>query len=229
MTEQKPKRYFRITRAERSSIERALRRRSRSPGPWRRTWAARPPPSPGSEAQPGGGQRAGKERGRQGARGRMRETAALALGVQRVQAVALPLLKWRCEYSAARAQALSELTRAISWKRQRPRVRLQAAMSKIRTDIGSQLSPAQIANGRKDELDVSPSTIAGSQRAMGACQRRAAAQSGIQAPQEAQGAGSPPWGGALLRGVLCALQRRAGQRLRDGHRDRQGRATPNAY
>ena len=94
MTEQKPKRYFRITRAERSSIERALKAKKPIARSMAKDLAIGHLHHRGSEAQPGGGQRARQRReGRQGAGGRMREAAALALGVQRVQAVALPLLQ----------------------------------------------------------------------------------------------------------------------------------------
>lgn len=68
--------------------------------------------------------------------------------------------KWRCEYSAARAHALAdalpgEARRGVDAKE----FDFEDAMAKIRTDVAHGLSPAQIANGRSFEFKVHPSTI----------------------------------------------------------------------
>lgn len=163
MTEQKPKRYFRITRAERSSIERALKAKK----PIARSMAkdlGRSATSITEEVKrnrvvakgPGKGERVDK----------VPEDACARLQCWPWVCNGCKLWhyhcskKWRCEYSAARAQALSEELLVLSRRGVNAHeFDFEAAMSKIRTDIGNGLSPAQIAYGRKDELDVSPSTI----------------------------------------------------------------------
>lgn len=67
---------------------------------------------------------------------------------------------WRCEYSAARAQALAD--RELSESRRGvdcDEGRFDWIMDRIRADAARGLSPAQIAAGRADEFKVSPSTI----------------------------------------------------------------------
>lgn len=68
--------------------------------------------------------------------------------------------KWRCEYSAARAQALadgllSEARCGVNAKE----YDFEQAMALIRSDMARGLSPAQIAQGRATEFKVHPSTI----------------------------------------------------------------------
>ena len=67
---------------------------------------------------------------------------------------------WRCEYSAARAQALadaelSEARRGVDCDE----ARFDWMMDRIRADVARGLPPAQIAAGRAAELKVSASTI----------------------------------------------------------------------
>lgn len=68
--------------------------------------------------------------------------------------------KWKCEYSAARAQALadgllSEACRAVNAKE----YDFERAMALIRSDVARGLSPAQISQGRASEFGAHPSTI----------------------------------------------------------------------
>lgn len=68
--------------------------------------------------------------------------------------------KWRCEYSAARAQSLSE--EQLSSARRgfnRDRDEFERIMDVIRSDVGRGLSPAQISLARATEFSVHPSTI----------------------------------------------------------------------
>lgn len=67
--------------------------------------------------------------------------------------------KWRCEYSAARAQhladeALSEARKGVD----RDERELEDMMAKIRSDVARGLSPAQVVAGRASEFQVHPST-----------------------------------------------------------------------
>ena len=163
MTEQKPKRYFRITRAERSSIERALKAKK----PIARSMAkdlGRSATSITEEVKrnrvvakgPGKGERV--DNVPEDACARLQRWPWVCNGCKLWHYHCSK--KWRCEYSAARAQALSEELLVLSRRGVNAHeFDFEAAMSKIRTDIGNGLSPAQIAYGRKDELDVSPSTI----------------------------------------------------------------------
>ena len=68
--------------------------------------------------------------------------------------------RWRCEYSAARAQALadgllSEARRGVDCDEER----FGWMMDRIHADVARGLSPAQIAQGRAGEFKVSASTI----------------------------------------------------------------------
>lgn len=67
---------------------------------------------------------------------------------------------WRCEYSAARAQALadSEL-RESRMGVDRDEAEFEYIMGLIRSDVARGLSPEQIALARADEVRASPSTI----------------------------------------------------------------------
>lgn len=68
--------------------------------------------------------------------------------------------RWRCAYSAARAdhlasETLSDARRGVD----RLEAEFEAMMAKIRSDVARGLSPAQIACGRAGEFSVHPSTI----------------------------------------------------------------------
>ena len=68
--------------------------------------------------------------------------------------------KWRCEYSAARAQALSE--ELLSGARRgvdRDRDEFERIMDAVRSDVARGLSPAQIALAHAAEFSVHPATI----------------------------------------------------------------------
>ena len=68
--------------------------------------------------------------------------------------------KWRCEYSAARAQALSdELLSSARRGVDRDRDEFESMMDAIRGDVARGLSPAQISLARASEFSVHPSTI----------------------------------------------------------------------
>lgn len=68
--------------------------------------------------------------------------------------------KWRCEYSAARAQAMSdELLSAARRGVDRDQHEFEAMMETIRGDIARGCSPAQISLARASEFSVHPSTI----------------------------------------------------------------------
>jgi IS30 family transposase len=71
---------------------------------------------------------------------------------------------WRCEYSAARAQRLSDELRSDSRRgvdmgEAEAEAEAGMALAAIRADIARGLSPAQIARARADELGMSASTI----------------------------------------------------------------------
>lgn len=68
--------------------------------------------------------------------------------------------KWRCEYIAARADALSdELLRSSRRGVDRDRKEFEYILDVIRADIARGLSPAQIALAHSDEFRVHPTTI----------------------------------------------------------------------
>lgn len=68
--------------------------------------------------------------------------------------------KWRCEYSAARAQAMSdELLSAARRGVDRGRDEFESMMETIRSDVARGLSPVQISIARASEFSVHPSTI----------------------------------------------------------------------
>ena len=68
--------------------------------------------------------------------------------------------KWKCEYSAARAQSLSEEL-LVSARRgfNRDRDEFEHIMNIVRFDVGRGLSPAQIAFAHATEFSVHPTTI----------------------------------------------------------------------
>lgn len=68
--------------------------------------------------------------------------------------------KWRCEYSAARAQRLAD--EELSGSRSgvdRGEDEFAEIMEALRVDLGRGLSPAQVAQGRAQEFSVSASTL----------------------------------------------------------------------
>lgn len=68
--------------------------------------------------------------------------------------------KWRCEYSAARAQALADAElRESRMGVDRSEAEFERAMEVVRSDVARGLSPQQIASARADEVKASPSTI----------------------------------------------------------------------
>lgn len=68
--------------------------------------------------------------------------------------------KWRCEYSAARAQALADAElRESRMGVDRDEAEFERAMEIIRSDVARGLSPQQIALARADEVKASASTI----------------------------------------------------------------------
>lgn len=68
--------------------------------------------------------------------------------------------KWRCEYSSARAQALSEGLLASARRGvNRERSEFEHIMDVVRFDVGRGLSPAQIALSHAAEFSVHPTTV----------------------------------------------------------------------
>lgn len=162
MEEKKQRRYFRLTKAERSSIERGLDSRESC-----RSMAASLGRSPSTVADevrrnrtvskgPGKGERV--EGMPQDACPKLLSWPHVCNGCRfRRYRCARP---WRCEYSAARAQTLaeaqlSEARRGVDCDE----ARFDWMMDRIRADVARGLSPAQIAQGRAAEFKVSASTI----------------------------------------------------------------------
>ena len=68
--------------------------------------------------------------------------------------------KWRCEYSAARAQALSDgLLSSARRGVNRGQAEFERIMDAVRSDVARGLSPAQISLARSAEFSVHPATI----------------------------------------------------------------------
>lgn len=68
--------------------------------------------------------------------------------------------RWRCEYSAARAQALADAElRESRIGVDRGEAEFERIMGLIRYDVARGLSPQQIALGRAGQIGASPSTI----------------------------------------------------------------------
>ena len=68
--------------------------------------------------------------------------------------------RWRCEYSAARAQALADAElRESRAGVDRSEAEFEHVMEIVRSDVARGLSPQQIALARADEVKASPSTI----------------------------------------------------------------------
>ena len=163
MTERKQKRYFRLTRSEQASVERELGKRRPSARGVARD-LGRSPASISDEAKrnrtvvrgPGKGERAGDAP--EDACARLQAWPWTCNGCQHRRHGCRRAL--RCEYSAARAQALadgllSEARKGVNKKE----YDFERAMAEIRADVARGLSPAQIAEGRACEFKAHPSTI----------------------------------------------------------------------
>lgn len=163
MAEKKQKRYFRLTRSERASVERELGKRKPSARGVARD-LGRSPASISDEARrnrtvakgPGKGERV--EAVPEDACARLQAWPWTCNGCQHRRYGCGKAL--RCEYSAARAQALadgllSEARRGVNAKE----YDFERAMELVRSDVARGLSPAQIAQGRAGEFEVAPSTV----------------------------------------------------------------------
>lgn len=162
MEGRKQRRYFRLTKAERASIEQGLdkRRSCRSIA----ESLGRSPSTVADEVRrnrtvakgPGKGERVEGVPG--DACPRLLSWPRVCNGCNRRRYhCSRP---WKCEYSAARAQALadaelSESRRGVDCGEER----FDWMMDRIRADVARGLSPAQIAEGRAAEFRVSASTI----------------------------------------------------------------------
>ena len=151
MAEKKQKRYFRLTRSERASVERELGKRKPSARGVARD-LGRSPASISDEVRrnrtvakgPGKGERAGEVPG--DACARLQAWPWTCNGCQHRRYGCGKAL--RCEYSAARAQALadgllSEARRGVNARE----YDFERTMALIRSDVARGLSPAQIAEG----------------------------------------------------------------------------------
>lgn len=163
MTERKQKRYFRLTRSEQASVERELGKRRPSARGVARD-LGRSPASISDEVRrnrtvakgPGRGERAADVP--EDACARLLAWPWTCNGCQHRRHGCRRAL--RCEYSAARAQALadgllSEARKGVNKKE----YDFERAMAEIRADVARGLSPAQIAEGRACEFKAHPSTI----------------------------------------------------------------------
>ena len=163
MAERKQKRYFRLTRSGRAAVERELGKRKPSARGVARD-LGRSPTSISAEVKrnravakgPGRGERVGEAP--EDACARLLAWPWTCNGCQHRPYRCNRRLK--CEYSAARAQALadgllSEARRGVNKKE----YDFESAMATIRADVARGLSPAQIARGRACELKTHPSTI----------------------------------------------------------------------
>lgn len=163
MAERRQRRYFRLTRSERASVERELGKRKPSARGVARD-LGRSPASISDEARrnrtvakgPGKGERVEA----------VPEDACARLQAWPWTCNGCRLRRYhcskgfKCEYSAARAQALadgllSEARRGVGKKE----YDFEHAMALIRSDVARGLSPAQIADGRAGEFEACPSTI----------------------------------------------------------------------
>lgn len=163
MAEKKQKRYFRITKSERASVERELNKRKPSARGAARD-LGRSPASISDEVKrnrtiakgPGKGERV--DQVPEDACARLQAWPWTCNGCQHRRYSCGKAL--RCEYSAARAQALadnllSEARRGVNAKE----YDFERTMTLIRSDVARGLSPAQIAYGHAEEFKVHPTTI----------------------------------------------------------------------
>lgn len=160
--EEKQRLYFRLTKAERASIERGLDRRESC-----RSIAEALGRSPSTVADevrrnrtvakgPGKGERA--QAAPEDACPKLLSWPRVCNGcrLRRYHCAR----RWRCEYSAARAQALADEELSASRRGvDCDEARFDWMMDRIRADVARGLSPAQIAEGRAAEFKVSASTI----------------------------------------------------------------------
>ena len=163
MAEKRQERYFRLDRAERAAIERELGNRKPSARGVARD-LGRSPASVSDEVKrnrtvakgPGKGERAGEVP--EDACARLLAWPWTCNGCQHRRYGCNR--RFKCAYSAARAQALadgllSEARKGVNKKE----YDFERAMALVRSDVARGLSPAQIAEGRACELKAHPSTI----------------------------------------------------------------------
>lgn len=162
MGERRQRRYFRLTKAERSSIERGLDRRescrsmARALGRSQSSVADEVRRNRTVAKGPGKGERV--ESVPEEACPKLRRWPHVCNGCNK-RHYHCPS-RWRCEYSAARAQALAEAELSESRRGvDCDEARFDWMMDRIRADVARGLSPAQIAEGRAGEFRVSASTI----------------------------------------------------------------------
>lgn len=164
MSEQGQKKYYRMTKAERASIERKLD--SRSSGRSIAKDLGRAPSAITEEIKrnrtvckgPGKGERVDAIPEGQKACPKLETWPWVCNGckLRRYHCS----YKWRCEYSATRAQALADNLLASARRGVNVREeRFEDMMAHIRSDVTRGLSPAQIVQGRADEFEVDPSTV----------------------------------------------------------------------
>ncbi len=164
MSKGKQKKYFRMTKAERASIERGLEGRSSARG--MAGALGRAPSAVTEEVRrnrtvckgPGKGGRvdAAPEGERVCPRLEAWPWVCNGCRLRRYHCT----YRWRCEYSAARAQSLADGLLASARRGVNARDGdFEDMMAKIRADVARGLSPAQIARGRSGEFEVDPSTI----------------------------------------------------------------------
>lgn len=131
--------------------------------------------------------------------------------------------RWRCEYSAARAQALADAElRESRIGVDRGEAEFERIMGLIRYDVARGLSPQQIALGRAGQIGASPSTIYRwiSRGYAGMCDLDLRRKCGYKPRSRSE----PPRPTGARRGALVlrvhgAARGGARRRLRDGHRD----------
>jgi IS30 family transposase len=156
------RRYFRVTRAERSAIERALDGREGARSIARDL--GRSASSVSEEVRRNRTVAKGPDKG--GRVGEVPDDACRRLTrwpwtcngcrYRRYHCAR----RWRCEYSAARAQRLSDALRSDARRGvDMGEAEAGMALATIRSDIARGLSPAQIAQARTDGLGMSASTI----------------------------------------------------------------------
>lgn len=164
MKKSNPKKYFRLTKAERASIERALDKRDSARAMARDL--GRSPSTITDEIKRNRAVCKGPGKGE-------RVTDPPTGGVICPKLEAWPWVcngckyrryhcsrTWRCEYSAARAQALAdtELKDARTGVNHTEEA-FEDIMASIRFDVARGLSPAQIASEQSTKLNVAPSTV----------------------------------------------------------------------
>ena len=164
MSQKSPKKYFRMTKAERASIERGLD--SRSSGRSIAKDLGRAPSAITEEIRrnrtvckgPGKGSRVDMTPEGEKICPKLEAWPWVCNGckLRRYHCT----YKWRCEYSTARAQVLADsLLASARCGVNACEESFEDMMAKIRVDVARGLSPTQIACGRAGEFKVDPSTI----------------------------------------------------------------------